>query len=173
MRLLPKVRFTLGTVMMIVLFAASASALFARICHLLEENPPANMPGWKYDSAAVVILAIGLTAVALGSLKSHSAAQTMLQGTLACLGYLSLIQLAEGDHPRLLLYFFQALFAVLAALPLLARRFVKARMDRGPRRDWWKRTCEAVFFAFLNMILVLAGIFLQVFVVEICPQLLR
>jgi hypothetical protein len=30
-------------------------------------------------------------------------------------------------------------------------------LPRGPRRNWWKKTCEAVFFSFLNVILVSAG----------------
>ena len=44
---------------------------------------------------------------------------------------------------------------------MLARRYVKAGLPRGPRRDWWKKTCEAIFFSFLTLLLVTAGGLLQ------------
>ena len=88
MRLIRKIRFSMGTILMFVLMAAAAMALFAKIQHLTDVVTP---PGWKIDVPSLFLLAIVLTAVALGSWKEHTAVQTMLQVTLTCLGCLTLI----------------------------------------------------------------------------------
>jgi hypothetical protein len=157
MRLSGKVQFSMGTIMMFVLAAAAGSALFARV----QERFQLPSHGWKVDAPSLFLAAIGLTAVALGAWKEHSAAQTMLQFTLACVGCLTLIWIGEAQYERAIRYWFQATFASTVTLPLLARRFVKASIPRGPRRDWWKKTCEAVFFSFVNIMLVTVGGFLQ------------
>ena len=87
--------------------------------------------------------------------------QIMLQVTLACFGCLTLIWIGEAQYERAIRYWCQATFAATVTLPMLGRRFVKSGLPRGPRRDWWKKTCEAVFFSFLTMILVSAGGLLQ------------
>jgi hypothetical protein len=66
---------------------------------------------------------------------------------------------------------FQGTFAATVSLPLLARRFVKSGLSRGPRRDWWKKTCEAIFFSFLNMMLVTAGALFQAAIYIIASNL--
>jgi hypothetical protein len=151
-------RFSTATAMMLVLAAAAASALFAKV-H--QYAGAVTQPGWKTDVPSLFILAIGLGAVALGSWKEHSTVQTMLQFTLTCVGCLILIGISEGGYERAIRYWFQGTFAATVTLPLLARRYVKSRLPRGPRRDWWKKTCEAVFFSFLNMMLVTVGGLLQ------------
>ena len=55
--------------------------------------------------------------------------------------------------------------------PLLGRAIVKSRLPRGPRRDWWKKTCEAVIFSFLNILLVTAGAVVQVAIIEYGSEL--
>lgn len=156
---IPRPRFSLATISMFVVAAAAASALFAKVMqHSVQTSV---LPSWKYDSPTLVTLAIALTAIALGALKSHTAVQTMLQATIAFLGYFILISLAESGHVHLLLYWFQTAFALTVALPLVARRYVKSEMPRGPRRTWWKNTCEALIFAFLNILMVATGAFLQ------------
>jgi len=150
--------------MMLVATAAAASALFAKA---RQHTPSGFLPSIRFDAPFLFVLSIGLTATALGALKRHSAVQTMLQIILACLGFLTLFWLLDAKLTRPLLYWFQANFAVLVTVPLLARRLVKTEMARGPRRDWWKRTLEAVFFSFLSMMLVLVGILLQVIAGEI------
>jgi len=81
----------------------------------------------------------------------------MLQVSLACFVCLTLIWIGEAQYERAIRYWCQSMFAATVTLPILARRFVKSGLPRGPRRDWWKKTCEAVFFAFLTMLLVTAG----------------
>jgi hypothetical protein len=168
MRLIHRIRFSMGTVMMFVLTAA-AMALFAKIQQHIDAVTP---PGWKIDVPSLFLLAIVLTAVALSSWKEHTAVQTMLQVTLTCLGCLTLIWIGEAQYERAIRYWFQATFAATVTLPMLARRFVKTELARGPRRDWWKKTCEAVFFAFLNMMLVTVGGLLQTAVYLVGSELL-
>jgi hypothetical protein len=162
-RLIPKIRFSMGTIMMFVVMAAAGMALFVKIQRLTESvAAPAGLPpGWKLDIPSLFLLAIALTAVALGSWKEHSAVQLMLQVTLACFGCLTLIWISEAQYERAIRYWCQGTFAATVTLPMLGRRFVKSGLPRGPRRDWWKKTCEAIFFSFLTMLLVTAGGLLQ------------
>ena len=169
MKLLRKFRFSMAMAMMMVVAAAAASALFAKV---REHIPAGNQPYLRVDAPILFLASIGLTAVALGALKGHSAFQMMLQMTVACLSYLSLIALAESGRERPLLYWFQASFGILVTAPLLARRIVKTEMERGPRRTWWKKTLEAVFFAFLTMMLVLLGLLLQ-WLAALIPQVIK
>jgi hypothetical protein len=156
--------------MMLVTTSAAVLALFAKV---QQYTPPATKPYLKTDAPLLFVLSVVLTAVALGALKSHSANQMMLQVVLACLGFLALIWLAEYKLERPLLYWFQTGFGVLVTLPLLARKHVKNGMARGPRRAWWKRTLEAVFFSFLTMLLALAGNLLQWLAAMVGPQMVR
>ena len=98
MQLIRKIRFSMGTIMMFVLMAAAAMALFVKILHLIDSTP--IPPGWNFDVPSLFLLAIALTAVALASWKEHSAVQTMLQVTLACVGCLSLIWIGEAKYDR-------------------------------------------------------------------------
>lgn len=158
MRLLGKIRFNLSTMMMLVLTVAAAAALFAKV---RAHTAPIAQLGWQVDVPSLFLLAIVLTAVALGAWKDHTAVQTMLQIALTCVGCLSLTWIVEAEFERAIRYWFQGTFAATVTLPLLARRFVKSALPRGPHRDWWKKNCEAVFFSFLNMMLVTVGGLLQ------------
>lgn len=150
-------RLTLADGLMLVVAAASASALWAEIYRLIE----VPVWHWKQDSPTLVVLAIVLTAIALGSYKAHSFGQILLQVTIACLGYLSLIWLSEANELRLLLYWLQGAFGLTVALPMAARRYVKSSMPRGPRRRWWKNTLESVVFSFITVHLIALGWVIQ------------
>jgi hypothetical protein len=154
--------------MMFVLTAASASALYVKILQRMENI---GGPGWMFDAPTLALLAIFLTAIALAALKQHSPVQAMLQATLTCLGCLTWIWIAEAHFGRALRYWFQAAFGLTVTLPLLGRAIVKSRLPRGPRRDWWKKTCEAIIFSFLNLLLVFAGAVIQVFLIEYGSEL--
>jgi hypothetical protein len=91
MKLLRKMRFTMATVMMLVVTAAVAFALFAKA---RDHVPHAQYPYINIDAPAVFVISIALTAIALGALKAHSPGQIMLQIVLAYLAYLALISLA-------------------------------------------------------------------------------
>jgi hypothetical protein len=158
MPMLRKMRFTMATVMMMVVTAAVASALFAKA---RDHIPTAKYPYLRVDAPAVFVISIALTGIALGALKAHSAGQIMLQIVLAYLAYLGLISLAEAGAYRPLVYWFQACFALLATAPLIARSYVKTELERGPRRTWWKKTTEAVLFSFFTIVLVWVSSFIQ------------
>ena len=158
MRRFGRLRFSMAALLMLVVTAAACSALFAKA---RDHIPAVNQGYIRFDAPFLFVMAIVLTAVALGALKGHTAVQMMLQATIACLGYVSLIGIAEAGMERPLLYWFQCSFGLLVTGPLLARRVVKAGMERGPRRTWWKGTCEAVLFAFFTMVLVLFGLLIQ------------
>jgi hypothetical protein len=163
MQVLGKMRFSVATVMMLVVTAAACSALFVKA---RRHVPVFSQPSVKFDVPLLFVVAIVLTAVALGALKRHTAVQMMIQVTAACLGYLSLIGLAEAGMKRPLSYWFQVCFGLVVTIPLLARRAVKSGMAQGPRRDWWKGTCEAVLFSFFTMMLVLLGLVFQYAVLD-------
>lgn len=169
MRLMPRIRFRMGTIMMFVVMAAAAMALYVKIDQYAGPRLPG---GWKIDVPVLFLLAIALTAMALGSWKEHSAVQIMLQVTLACLGCLTLIWIGEARYERAIRYWCQGMFAATVTIPMIGRRLVKTRMPRGPRRDWWKKTCEAAFFSFLTMLLVTAGGLFQVAVYVLGVELL-
>jgi hypothetical protein len=168
-RLTRMVRFSLQTVMMLVITAAAASALYAKI----RLHTTVTTAAWKFDGPSLFLLAIFLTALPLAAWQNHSAFQTMLQITLACLGCLTLIWIGEAQYERLLRYWFQTTFAGTVTLPLFARRLVKNQLPRGPRRDWWKKTCEAVFFSFLNLMLVAVGGLTQVLLYQLGSGFLK
>ena len=167
---MPAFRFSMGTAMMMVVAAAAASALFAKV-H--QHIPASNQAYLRIDAPALFVLSIVLTAVALGALKGHTFLQMMLQVTIACPSYVGLVGLAEAGLVRPLLYWFQVSFGVLVTAPLVARQMVKQRMERGPRRKWWKNTYEAVFFAFLADMLVLLGLLIQVLATQLLPNVLK
>ncbi len=167
MGLLRKIRFSMGTIMMFVLMAAAAMALFVKIYGYSDQLPM----GWKVDVPSLFLLAIGLTSLALGSWKEHSAVQVMLQVALACVGCLTLIGIGEAKYERAIRYWCQGMFAATITIPMLARRLVKTAMPRGPRREWWKKTCEAVSFSFLTMMLVTVGGLVQAGVYTLATNL--
>ena len=158
MPLMAKIRFSLGTIMMFVVMAAAGMALFVKVEQHTDGMLP---PGWNLDVPILFLLAIVLTAVALGSWKEHSAVQMMLQVTLAFFGCLTLIWIGEAQYERAIRYWCQSTFAATVTVPMLARRYVKSALPRGPQREWWKKNCEAVFFSFLTLVLVMAGGLIQ------------
>lgn len=169
-----RIRFSMGVAMMLVLTSATAFALFAKVRqHTDVVVQTAAQTGWKLDAPSLFLLAIVLTALAIGAWKGHSAVQIMLQVTLACLGCLTLIWLGEAHYERALRYWFQATFATTVVFPLMARRVVKSELPRGPKRDWWKKTFEAIFFSYINLLLVSLGGLLQAIVIAVGPGVLR
>jgi hypothetical protein len=170
MRLMPRIRFRMGTIMMFVAMTAAVMALYVKIDQHTGNAVPA---GWKFDVPILFLLAIFLTALALGSWKEHTAVQIMLQVTLACVGCLTLIWIGEAQFERAIRYWCQGMFAATVTIPMIVRRLVKTGLPRGPRRDWWKKTCEAAFFSFLTMLLVTAGGLLQAAVYVVGIELLK
>jgi hypothetical protein len=148
---------------LLVVASATASALFAKVYHLFrpEDLTTATYPTLHFDAPILLLVGIVLTAITLGANKGHSLSLILLQITLSCLGFLSLIWLQEAKQPRLLLYWFQTAFLLTVAAPMLARHLLKTHLPRGPRRSWWKKTLETAIFSAVNMGLVGIGIGLE------------
>jgi hypothetical protein len=170
MRLLQGFRFSIGTLMMFVVAAGAGSALYVKAG---LHTGASGVAGLKTDVPVLLLLAIGLTTVSLGAWKDHSVVQMLLQGTLACLGCLALIGMSEAGLARAVRYWLQGTFAVTVMLPLLGRRYVKARLPSGPRREWWKKTCEAIIFSFLGLLCVSVGGFIQLMVTAVLYDFLK
>ena len=167
----PRFRISLATVMIVVITAAAASALFASLVRHLPTGPMST--AIRYDVAILFVLGIILTGMAIAARKAHSPHLAMLQITVACLGYLGLLSLAEISLSRPLFYWYQASFAALVVVPLIARRIVKRQIEKGPRRTLWMKRCEALAFAFLNMVLVLTGVGVQLILVLMMTNFLK
>lgn len=150
-------RISMASIMMLVVVAATASALFAKIVEIISSE----FAEWKYDIAAVFVLAIALTAIALGALRSHSGVQMMIQATAVYLSFLSIIWIVEREHYRIAIYWFQVLFAGTVAFPLLALRFAKADAEGETGQGWPRRLFESLPLAFGNLILVFLGVWFQ------------
>ena len=161
----PRISFSIATLMMLVGTVGSVAALVARVLELLQEVVSKSLHPYVSDLAALWVVGIVLTGVALAVWRGHTANQAMLQISLACLAFLYAISMTRLGS-RLSFYWLQSLFAVLVVVPLVARRRIKFRLARGPRRTWWLGTCEAVAFAYLNMLLVLAGMAIEGFGLE-------
>lgn len=170
--MLRRIRFSMRSILMLVLTAAAASALFAKVSSLLAGRPS----DWRVDAPALLLLGIGLTALAIGTVRRHTAFQTMLQATLSCVMLLVLVQFTDLRNDfraiRAALYWFQGVFALTVALPLLAWRLLLAEMEVGGRRDWWRGTMEAVVASFFNLALVAIGALLQLLTLEVSGALL-
>jgi hypothetical protein len=160
----------MAAIMMLVVTAASAAALFAQVHKIVN---PRRGNDWLIDAPAVLLIAIGLTAVAIATVRKHTSVQMMIQMTITCLMLLVLfhlleLQSAKANWPeRAVRYWFQACFALTVVLPLLAKRLVASEMEPGPRRDWWQFTFESVLASFANLILVLIGVLIQLLAVDI------
>jgi hypothetical protein len=146
-------RFSIGTMMLFVLTAASASAMAARLHHLLQGDER-----WAIDVPALGTLAISLTAVAIVSVRRGTLHQGMLQVALCCALVLATVGLIEADWTRALPYWFQTCFALIVALPLALRR---------TERPWSLWASEVLLGAFANLMLVLVGVFLQFLMLEL------
>lgn len=154
MRPIGKFRFSIGALMMFVLMVAAGAALFVKI---LEKDDPNAPPVYPIEA----LVAIVLPTIALGAWRNHTATQIMLQATLVCLVCLSAYWSIATNHERAVSCWYQSMFALTITLPMLVRRHVKATWPRGPRRESWKKTCEAVLFSFLTFLIMTIGNFFQ------------
>ena len=166
---MPRPRISIAVLMLRVVTAAAGSAVYARVFRLVANAAPST---YNHDVAALFVLGIVLTALALAARKRHTAVQAMIQITLACLGFLTLIAVADLKSERPAFWWYQLTFALLVVGPLIARRRARTRMQRGPRRIWWMNTYEAIAFSFLNMLLVFTGIGIQFVTVILLGQTL-
>lgn len=169
MALASRLRIRMSTVMAMVAAAGAGSALFSKVHHMLKPKP---FGGMAVDFAAILVLGIGLTAIALGAARRHTTVQTMLQMTIVFLMLLVLFQMGEVGKVspwmrRATFYWFQACFLLTVVLPALAIRLAPPVDPDSPRSRWWRGTFEAVLASFGNLCLVIAGALLQLLAGEL------
>ncbi len=159
-------RFTISNGLLLVVTAAVGAAFCAEI---VDRGPGIAAVGMQPpDPAVLLTLGIALTAIALGAFKGHTINQVFLQATVAYLGCLTFVWIAEAGFTRALYYWLQTTFALTVVIPLVARRLINQRLPReSHQRTWWKKNCEAIALSFLNIILVIGGLWLQVLNVAI------
>src|SRR4051794_10553872 len=90
-------RFSMAAIMMLVVTAAAASAVFAKVRSLLLANTAISTSPWVTDAPALLLLGIVLTALAIAAVRKHTAVQAMLQVTVACLALLPVLYLEEAS----------------------------------------------------------------------------
>lgn len=147
---MPRPRFTLALMMMLVGTAASAAALGARLDRLWLQNGI-----WvRGDLVALVIVAISATGMVLARWSQHSAAQTMLQINVACLTLLVLVRAIELRRGLFIILWFPATFTIVLVAPLVAIEVMQAARVKTPRRTWWIKTAEAVMCAAITLFAV-------------------
>jgi hypothetical protein len=112
-------RLRLGTMLLLVMAAAPALAIYAK---LSEDNLGPDEP-------TVMLLAIVLTGIAVGAWRRASPGQVIAQIGLTCAALLSLMQYSDT---RLANYWLALVFAVAIVLPLLARAPARAAHDSPP-----------------------------------------
>ncbi|MDR3636707.1 MAG: hypothetical protein P4L84_23085 [Isosphaeraceae bacterium] len=155
-------RFSLGTLMILVLMMATISGMSVRMNHLLKTTSNSL----AIDAPALAVIAITITAIAIVSVRRGTLHQGMLQITVCCALVLVTVGLMEAEWTRALRYWFQACFALTVALPLLLRRFAVGNGGTDPRRAWVLWTSEVLLAAFANVVLVLLGILIQIILTE-------
>jgi hypothetical protein len=165
-------RFSMAAIMMLVVTAAAGSALFVRLKRFSANISTSRPDIFEGDAPLVMILALSFTAIALGTIRRHSAIQIMLQMTLSFLMPLVRLQLnTAGDagqvwaeHAAVL--WFQTCFFLTVVLPLIGIRSLTGREMDPAQRNRWQRTFEAILASFLTVCFVCVGMILQLFIYE-------
>ena len=156
-------RLTLATIMIAVLAAAAASAMTVRVYRLFGAI---GGGGIGIDLAALLLIAVILTATAIGSWRRSSLAAILVQITVCCAFVTGVLELGEY-FPRTFRYAFQMWFAMLVALPLAMRRSATPDSPAKPRRPKLLALSEFLLSCGVNLLLVWIGILLQLILFEI------
>jgi hypothetical protein len=148
-------RVTLATIMVGVLAAAAGAAMVVRIHRIFD----GVSGGLAYDLPALVLIAVVSTVFALGSWRGTTLTAMLLQIAVCCGLVAGLFELAEVV-PRVYRYTFQIGFALLIALPMVARRLA------GALPEGRQRTILAIADVLLScgaiLMLVWVGMLLQI-----------
>ena len=172
MSIAQRLRFSMATVMMLVVAAAAGSAVFAKFHELFTSGGIAfRGKSREIDYPATIVLATALAATAIGAARRHGTLRTFL---LASVTYLMLLALAQTIDQatiwklRALRYWLQGCFAITVVAPLLAiRAFGLGDVGESPRQRWLRLTLESLIASFLNLVLVGVGVAFQMFLLEV------
>lgn len=152
-------RFTLATVMVAVLASAAGAAMVVRVYRLFGGGEAGT------DLAALLLIAVVLTAVAIGCWRRSSLVAVLLQITVCC-AFIAGIAEAVVLVPRVSRYTLQIWFALLVVLPLGMRRFAASHVQSEPRGSRLLALSEFLLGCGANLLLVWVGMLLQLVFIE-------
>lgn len=164
-----RLRFTMRTLMIFVLTAAVASAMFGELARLLK-GLPMNL---AIDVPSIVLTAIALNAVALGCLLRLSVDQVLVQITVCCLLVLAGAWLWEWKLDRGLRYWLQASFAAVVVLPLLIKAAAMSEDDPSTRSRRVVAGVEVLLLAYANYVAILVVAMFQTLILVLLAMLRR
>ncbi|SIO25828.1 hypothetical protein SAMN05444166_3292 [Singulisphaera sp. GP187] len=157
-------RLTMRTMMIAVLTAAMASALFSELWRLLKASSTSNV---HVDVPTIVILGICLNAVAIGCWGRLTLEQTFIQIAICCLMVLTAAWIWESKLTRLMRYWLQLSFAVGVVLPLFVRTIIVDKKKPTPRTRRIASNINNIIFAYINFIIVLIVAVFQLLVLYV------
>ncbi len=148
MRLSGPTRFSIASLMLLVLACGAAAALYFKMLKLFE-----NAGTYAIDGPVLCVLCIGINAIALATARRHNAYQLLTQITIACALLLSDIHLLEWKT-RIVHYAIPInLFALLAA-PIVLRRLGRTKRKSTPARRFAKSVYRAYALAVFNLLIL-------------------
>ena len=149
-------RLTLSTIMIAVLASATSTAMTVRVYQFLEGDEEGE------EVAALLLIAVILTAIAIGSWRRSSLAAILLQITVCCAFIAGVVELAE-PFPRVFRYTLQVWSALFVALPLVIRRYATPSSPSKRQRPRLVALSEFLLGCGANLMLVWIGMWLQLF----------
>lgn len=148
MRISGPARFSIASLMLLVLTSGAAAALYFKLLKLFE-----NSGSYAIDGPVLMLLCIGLNAIALATSRRHNAYQLLTQITIACALLLSDIHLLEWKT-RIVHYAIPInLFALLAA-PIVLRTLGRTKRKSTPARRFAKSLYRTYALAVFNLLIL-------------------
>ncbi len=147
---MPRSRFSLALMMLLVVTAASAAALGARIDRIWQ-----GTTGWfRGELVGLLILAISANGVVLARWSRHGMVQALSQINVACLTLLAMIAANEWGDGFLVFRWLPVLLMLALVAPLGAIQLIQDQHLRSPRAVWWSKTAEVMACAAINLLAV-------------------
>lgn len=153
-------RITMSTMLVAVLASAAGAAMAARTYRLFGRSDPG------IDISALLLIAVVLTAVAIGLVRRISAVGVLLQITVCCIFITGIVEVSE-IVPRFLRYALQVWFALMVVLPLALRRIAAPDPRGKPHRPRLLVFSEFLLTCGAILLLVWLGMLIQFIFLEI------
>ena len=162
---MPRLKISIATLMMLVVTAASALALFAGINERWH-GPPDVINPWP----VVMVIAIIANGLILAALRKHASTQAMLQITVVCVLFSAFIRWNEAYWALFLLLHYSpfVLFLVLVLLWIGLPAILIMEVSESQRSMWIKifepMLCIVINVLFLSLevycvVMILISIF--------------
>lgn len=148
MRIPLSARFSIASLMLLVLTCGAAAALYFKLLKLFE-----NAGTYAIDGPVLCVLCIGLNALALAISRRHNAYQFLTQITIACALLLTDIHLFEWKM-RIVHYAIPINLIALLAAPIVLRRLGRTKRRSTPMRRFAKSMYRSYALAVFNLLIL-------------------